>query len=393
MQKVYLDNGATSFPKAPGVSDFVKDFLDHSCLNINRSGYGALYPGEELVFSTREKLCRLFNFPKPENVIFTQNATMGLNLLLKGLLKNGDHCLISSLEHNAVMRPITQLAAGGVQFSKIPSSSEGFLDPQEIPTLLKRQTKALLVTHASNVSGTILPLEEIGKICAERELFFIIDAAQSGGSLPIDFRQFQADALVFTGHKGLLGPQGLGGFLIAPKLAKRIVPLISGGTGSLSESEEQPDHLPDKFEAGTLNLPGIAGLSAALDFLEKESIAQIRQQELKLTGLLQEGLGKLPGVRVVGPRRLEHKTALVSIDCQGLDNAEVSFMLNKKCGILTRCGLHCAPSAHQALGTFPQGTIRFTPGYFNTAEEMDYTIASVGQILTELRRNGSGQNP
>ena len=388
MAEVYLDNGATTFPKAPGVSEAIKNFVDHASTNVNRSGYGVEFAGEELVYETREMLCQLYNFPHPQNLIFTQNATMGLNFLVKGLLKSGDHCLVSSLEHNAVMRPLSQLKDWGVQFSRIPCSPQGFLNPQSIQELLRPSTKAVFLTHASNVSGTILPLAQVGKICAENGVFFIVDTAQTGGSLPVDFQKLQIDALVFTGHKGLLGPQGIGGFAIAPELVELVDPLMAGGTGSLSESEEQPSYLPDKYEAGTINLPGIAGLNAALRFINQESLENIRQKETTLTSVLHEGLGNLSDLRVIGPDDVADKTAIVSVDCRGLDNAQVAFSLNKQYGIRTRCGLHCAPSAHKTLNTFPQGTVRFSPGYFNTKKEMDYTISSMQKVLKELSSVG-----
>ena len=384
MQEVYLDNGATSYPKAPGVGEAVKHFLDDIGSNVNRSGYAASLAAEEIVFETRERLCRLFNFGQPENVIFTLNVTQALNYLIKGLLQPGDHCIVSSMEHNAVMRPLMQLKKRGVEFSRLQCDERGRLDPGDLYPLIKANTKAVIINHASNVCGTVLPVAEIGKICAERGLRFIVDTAQTAGILDIDFQKIRADALAFTGHKGLLGPQGTGGFLLSPELARTLEPLISGGTGSLSEQEEPPPYLPDKFEAGTLNLPGIFGLHAALAYIEKTGTGAIRKKELELAALLLEGLSVIGEARLVGLEGLENRTAVVSVDFPGYDNAEIAYLLDRDYGIKTRCGLHCAPAAHKTLGTFPRGTVRLSPGHFNTREEIEYTLSSIHKVLTAL---------
>lgn len=384
MQGVYLDNAATSYPKAPGVGEAVKYFIEEIGSNVNRSGYAGSLAAEEVVFETREKLCRFFNFGLPENVIFTLNVTQALNFLLKGLLQPGDHCIVSSMEHNAVMRPLMQLQKQGVKFSRVPCDGKGRLDPGDLAPLIKANTKAVIINHASNVCGTVLPVAAIGRICAERGLKFIIDTAQTAGFLDIDFQAVKADAIAFTGHKGLLGPQGTGGFLISQEMARDLEPLISGGTGSLSEQEEPPPYLPDKFEGGTMNLPGIFGLHAALTYLESTGIEAIRKKELDLAGLLLEGLGSIKEARLVGLEGLENRTAVVSVDFPGYDNAEIAYLLDRDYGIRTRCGLHCAPSAHRTLGTFPRGTVRFSPGHFNTREEIEYTLASLQKVLKAL---------
>jgi cysteine desulfurase family protein len=384
LQEVYLDNGATSYPKAPGVGEAVKHFLDDIGSNVNRSGYAASLAAEEIVFETRERLCRLFNFGQPENVIFTLNVTQALNYLIKGLLQPGDHCIVSSMEHNAVMRPLMQLKKRGVEFSRLQCDERGRLDPGDLYPLIKANTKAVIINHASNVCGTVLPVAEIGKICAERGLRFIVDTAQTAGILDIDFQKIRADALAFTGHKGLLGPQGTGGFLLSPELARTLEPLISGGTGSLSEQEEPPHYLPDKFEAGTLNLPGIFGLHAALAYIEKTGTGAIRKKELELAALLLEGLSVIGEARLVGLEGLENRTAVVSVDFPGYDNAEIAYLLDRDYGIKTRCGLHCAPAAHKTLGTFPRGTVRLSPGHFNTREEIEYTLSSIHKVLKAL---------
>ncbi len=384
MKRIYLDSGATSYPKAPGVGDALKRFIDDIGSNVNRSGYTGSLAAEEIVFETREMLGRLFNFDLSENIIFTMNITYGLNFLLKGLLKPGHHCIVSSMEHNAVMRPLMQLKEKGVEFSRVMCDEAGRLDPTDIYHHIKPNTKAVIVTHASNVCGTILPVAEIGMICEEKRLIFIIDTAQTAGILDIDFKKLKADAIAFTGHKGLLGPQGVGGFLITEKIARSMDALISGGTGSLSEYEEQPPYMPDKFEAGTLNLPGIYGLHAALGYIEEIGTDAIREKELQLTERLLEGLCSIKGVHIAGLKKPSGRTAVVSADFKGLDNADVAYRLDRYYGIKTRCGLHCAPSAHRTLNTFPRGTVRFSPGHFNTKKDIETTLFSVNEILKDL---------
>ena len=384
MGKIYLDNAATSYPKAPGLGDAVKHFIDDIGDNVNRSGYDAL-AADEMVFETREMLAQFFNFPSPENVVFTLNITYGLNFLLKGLLKPGDHVIVSSMEHNAVMRPLMQLRDCGVEFSRLTCNEAGQLDAKILYADIRPNTKMVVMTHASNVCGTILPVEEIGAICQEKGLLFVIDTAQTSGLLEVDFQECKADALAFTGHKGLLGPQGIGGFLIRPELAAKMETLISGGTGSLSEYEEVPPYLPDKFEAGTPNLPGIYGLNTSLCYLEKVGIDFIREKELDLAGRLLEGLGNMEGIRIAGPKKTQGRMAVVSVDFEECDNAEMAHYLDKHHGIRTRCGLHCAPSAHRTLGTFPRGTVRFSPGHFNTREDIETTLVAIHQGLQELK--------
>lgn len=381
MKRVYLDNGATSFPKAPGVGDAMKHYIESIGCNINRSGYDSSYSAEQVVLDTREKLCALFNYHNIENVIFTMNITQSLNFLIKGLMGPGDHCIVSSMEHNAVMRPLTQLDKKRVMFSRVPCSTKGELDADKILEYIKPNTKAVIMTHASNVCGTILPIEQIGRICKEKGLIFILDTAQTAGILNIDFKKANIDALAFTGHKGLLGPQGIGGFLIKDELANSIESLISGGTGSLSDSEDVPPFMPDKFESGTPNIPGIFGLNAALEFIEKEGIDNIREKELELAGLFIEEVKNMNNVKIAGLETTQGRMAVVSLDFVQNDNAEIAYELDRKYGIKTRCGIHCAPSAHKTLGTFPQGTVRFSFSHFNTEEEVRYTIDAINKTL------------
>jgi cysteine desulfurase family protein len=381
MKRIYFDQAATSFPKAPGIAEAIKYYLEEVGVNINRGVYQSALSAEETIVETREAICRLFKFDKPQNVVFTLNITHALNYLLKGILKENDHCLVSSMEHNAVMRPLEQLAAKGVSYTRIQADSEGCLNSLDVKTSLRSNTRAVVMIHASNVSGTILPLAEIGKMCKEYGLIFIIDTAQTAGSLDIDFCGLNADALAFTGHKGLLGPQGIGGFVLTKELAESMKPLISGGTGSLSDREEIPPFLPDKFEAGTLNIPGIFGLHRALGYLESEGLENLHHRAMSVTGLFLEGIHNIPGIKIIGHRGIEDRVSVVSLDFTGRDNGAVAYSLEKLYGIMTRSGLHCAPSAHQTLGTFPQGTVRFSFNHFNTVREVYYALDAINKIL------------
>jgi cysteine desulfurase family protein len=380
-KSVYMDNGATSFPKAPGVAEAMYSYITEVGGSVNRGAYDSAFSAENIVFETREKIAELFNFNKPENVVFTKNITESLNVLIKGLLQKGDHVVVSSMEHNAVMRPLVALRSRGVDFSRAASDNEGNLDIEDFKRQIKKNTKAVIMTHGSNVSGTVLDLESVGAVCREKGIPFIVDAAQTAGFLNVDMQRIGADAIAFTGHKSLLGPQGTGGFVIRDSLVKRVSTLIEGGTGSLSELEEQPEYMPDKFESGTPNVVGIFGLHAALCHIEKIGVEKIAARELEMTGRLIKGLLEIPGVRIAGRKNLLQRTAVVSIDFEGRDNAIIAHELSKIYGISTRCGLHCAPAAHKTLGTFPQGTVRFSLGYSTTMEEVDYALKSIKEVM------------
>jgi len=383
MKVIYFDNACTSFPKPVPVAQAVYEFIKERGVNVNRGNYSLAYEAEDSVYETRRKLARLFHFPESKNVIFTANITMSLNMVLKGLLRPHDHVLVSSMEHNAVMRPLVQLQAGGVSFDRIPCTKTGELRFEETEALLKPNTRAIILTHASNVCGTILPLEKIGGLCRQHKLLFIVDSAQTAGSLPLDMIKEGIDVLCFTGHKGLLGPQGIGGFILKEEISQRLEPLISGGTGSLSHLETVPDFLPDRFEPGTLNLPGIAGLKAALEYIEKTGMEAIHTKEMQLTGQFLEGIKRLNRVRLIGKPGLEGRTSVVSLQIEAMDNAQAAFSLEQQFGILTRVGLHCAPSAHKTLGTYPEGTIRFSFGHLNTEEEVEAALSALRIICSQ----------
>lgn len=384
MQPVYLDNACTSFPKAPPVAEAMTNYLLSLGVNISRSSYSRAFAVSDLVYETRELIAGLFNAPDPRNVIFTKNITESLNVILQGLLKNGDHVIVSAMEHNAVMRPLTQLTRNGVNFSRARCFPDGSLDFEALSACRQKNTRAVIMTHASNVCGTLLPLQQIGEFCRQNGLIFIVDSAQTAGSFPLDMKAMHIDALTFTGHKGLLGPQGIGGFVLTNELVAQTEPLITGGTGSLSHTEETPSFLPDKFEAGTLNLPGIAGLNAALKWLSATGIDAIREHELTLC---QEFLAQLKQLendgrlKIIGTTDTRDRAPVVSIQCLTEDNAVIAQKLDEEYGIMTRVGLHCAPSAHKTLNTYPTGTIRFSFGWHNTGEDIQLAIKALNEIL------------
>lgn len=386
MKKVYADHGATSFPKAPGVSDAIKDFLDNRGCNVNRGGYAESYDVAMDILDARQALADLFHTKSPQEVIFTPGVTYSLNMLLGGFLKKGDHVITTSMEHNAVMRPLHALSKKGVACDIVPCGRDGSLNAPDIVPFIKRETKAVVMLHASNVCGTILPIEAVSEICAERGLRLIVDAAQTAGVLDIDARGI--DALAFPGHKGLLGPQGIGGFIVKKEFAGEIAPLITGGTGSLSHELEQPEFLPDKFESGTLNIPGILGLKKAVEYLGATGIAAIYEREMELTGAFLSRLRGIGGVKLVGGEDVAGRVAVVSLDFPGRDSAAIAAALDGDYGVMTRCGLHCAPVAHQTLGTYPHGTLRFSFGHFNTADEVEYIARAIKEILKKDTRYG-----
>lgn len=378
MKKVYLDNGATSFPKPRCVGESILNYIENLGTSINRGAYEASYMVADTVFETRELICEMFNFSQPENVIFTKNITESLNLLIKGLLREGDHVVVSSMEHNAVMRPLNSI---NTRISKAKCNEWGELDIDDFKSKLKEDTRAVIMTHASNVCGTILNLEEVGRICQERKIFFIVDTAQTAGFLDIDYKKLKADAVAFTGHKSLLGPQGIGGFIISDRLVEVIPSLIDGGTGSLSEEEVQPGYMPDKYEAGTPNIPGIFGLNASIKYLKDIGLENIREREYKLIKLFLDEIKKIEGIALVGRDTHKGRTGVISLDFKDCDNGEVAYKLSSDYGIMTRSGMHCAPSAHRTLGTFPRGTVRFSFSHFNTEEEILYTIECIKKIV------------
>ena len=379
MKKVYVDNSSTSFPKAPGVSDAIKGFLDSAGYSIGRGNYEGSYGVALEVLEARQMLADIFQTALPQEVIFTPSVTYSLNVLLRGFLKKGDHVITTSMEHNAVMRPLHMLSKMGVAVDTAPCKADGSLITDGVIPLIKKETKAIIMLHASNVCGTVMPIETMAEICRKHGIRLIVDAAQTAGILEIDGGAI--DAMAFAGHKGLLGSQGIGGFTIKKDFAEEIAPLIMGGTGSLSDEIEQPNFLPDKFESGTMNIPGIIGLKKAIEYIDSVGMKVIYEKEMALTSAFISRVCSMNDVRIIGKKDIADRVAVVSLDFPKNDNAMIAAMLDTHYGIMTRCGLHCAPIAHKTLGTFPHGTVRFSFGYSNTMDEVGYIAQSINEIL------------
>lgn len=385
MNTIYFDNACTSYPKPASVPEAMTNYITSIGSNINRGCYDIAYKTEEIVFETRELLNELFNGDDSRNVVFTKNITESLNFIIKGLLKPGDHVLVSSMEHNAVMRPLVQLSEYGVTFDRIPCSIDGSMDAATVTPLIRSNTKAIIMLHASNVCGTLLPIKEVGQLCSDHKLLFILDSAQTAGVFDIDMTAMNIDALCFTGHKSLLGPQGIGGFILKNHMISKLNPLISGGTGSISHTELVPEFMPDRFEAGTPNIPGIIGLNASLKWIKNKGITNIRKHEMALTKHMLEELILLEKstdrIKIVGKRDISSRSGVISITASSDELSDIGYKLEQKYGVLTRVGLHCAPSAHKTLNTFPTGTIRFSFGPDNTHDEVDFAIRSLKELL------------
>lgn len=378
---VYLDNASTSFPKPKAVSDSIYNFLTNIGGNPGRSNHSNALESNRAVYDTRELIASFFNFPQLENVIFTNNITSSLNILLNGILKKGDHVITSSIEHNSVIRPLWNLKENNIiDLSILQCDSSGIIDVNKFKDLIKENTKLVVFTHASNVLGTIQPIKEIGNICKKNSVHFILDSAQSAGVLPVDFNDFNLSALAFTGHKSLLGPQGIGGFIINDELNSLCSPLILGGTGSLSHSLTQPDFLPDKFESGTLNIPGIIGLYEGIKFIQNEGLSTIYEHNSFLRQYLINELLNIPNYNLYGELSPGKGTSCLSFSHKKIDVSELSYILDTDFGIKNRSGLHCSPLAHETIGTYPDGTVRFSIGYFNTLDEIKYAIDSLNKI-------------
>ncbi len=380
-QSIYLDNAATSWPKPHQMIEAMDRFIREVGGNSGRSGHHLSVESARIVYETRQRLADLFYVSDPLRIVFSANITESINLALFGLLKPGDHAITTSMEHNAVMRPLRYLEARGIELSVVNCSSEGVLDPEDIKRFIKKNSKLIVLTHASNVTGTILPIREIGRITREKGLLLLVDSAQTAGVYPIDMENDFVDLLAFTGHKSLYGPMGTGGLVIGNRVnIPKFTPIKMGGTGSHSEFEEQPDFLPDKYESGTLNVIGLAGLSASLDWIHSIGMEKIQMHEKVLCKQLLHGLMAIRKIRIYGSLGADARTAVLSFTFDDLDNARVGQILDEKYGILCRIGLHCAPAALKTIHAFPHGTIRFSLGYFNTQDEVSNAIRSVQEI-------------
>ncbi|MCE5183145.1 MAG: aminotransferase class V-fold PLP-dependent enzyme [Synergistaceae bacterium] len=384
---IYLNNAATTWPKPPCVPDAIYDFIANRGANVAR-GSASMRDIQSLdnVFTCRQKLAELFDgYQKcdPRFITLTSNVTESINMIIKGFLKPGMRAVTSSMEHNSVLRPLRRAENEGVALDIIQCSLKGYLDPALLKKNLSGGADIAIINHCSNVSGSLQNIQDIAEVCRASNVPLVVDCAQTAGIIGISAQALGAAALCFTGHKGLFGPQGTGGIVWDPEFAKICSPLFEGGTGSISHEEFQPSQMPDKFEAGTPNLPGIAGLIASLEWIENEGIDKIRKHEDRLGKMLEEGLMKINGLRIIGPGSDDPRLPVYSVNIKGMDNAKLARDLSDIYGIETRPGLHCAPLAHRTLGTFPEGALRISPGYFNTADDINLAVSA----LTELAKN------
>jgi len=379
---IYLDNAATSWPKPPEVLRAMTDVLEHAGGNPGRSGHALSIEAARVMYDTREDITRFFNSGDPMRVIFTSNVTHAINIVLRGMLKPGDRVLTTSMEHNAVMRPLRYLEKTGVNVDIAPCYESGQLDLTAMKKALDTRTRLVVINHASNVTGTILPVDDIVPLAHNAGALIMIDAAQTAGVLPIDMTKMGIDLLAFTGHKSLLGPPGIGGLVIGNRVdTGQIEPLILGGTGSQSEKEIQPEYLPDKFESGTPNIVGIAGLRAGINWIMERGLDAIRAHETGLTEDLLNGLMEIRGIKLYGTLNPALSTAIVSITVNGQAVSEVGLALDEEFGILSRVGLHCAPAAHRTIDSFPDGTVRLAPGIFTSREDIHQVIQAINRIV------------
>jgi cysteine desulfurase family protein len=378
---IYLDNAATSYPKPPEVLAAMNDFLERAGGNPGRSGHRLSVEAGRIVYDAREALADFFGIRDPLRVLFTLNATYGLNLAIQGLLRPGDRVLTGGMEHNAVMRPLRELEKRGIQVDVVAANVDGTHSLSGWSAALEAGARLVVLNHASNVCGTIAPVEEVAKLAHQAGALILVDAAQTGGVLPIHMTEMGIDLLAFTGHKGLQGPPGTGGLILADSFdPSQLNPLARGGTGSRSEFEIQPDDLPDRYESGTPNGVGIAGLGAGLNWLKERGLEQIRAHEVELVKRLREGLRKIKGVKLYGVDDPELSTTVVSFTLAGKRVSEVGYWLDEEFEIFCRVGLHCAPAAHRIIGSFPEGTVRLAPGAATTLEEIESTVRAVERI-------------
>jgi len=378
---IYLDNAATVYPKPKEVIDFMCQFYSEKGVNPGRSGYDLCIEAESLVFETRKLLTSLFNGTDPNRLVFTYNASDSLNIIINGILKPGDHVITSNLDHNSILRPIHHLHAKGiVEVDYIPFDNEGYVDPDDVKRKIKKNTRLVIINHSSNVLGTVQPVAEIGKICRERGVIFAIDAAQSAGVIPIDIKSMNIDVVAFTGHKSLLGPTGIGGIYVRDKI--KIAQTRAGGTGVRSA---YPFHLPEypfRLEVGTINVMGITGLNAGQKYIARRGLNNMHEKEMELLDLFQRGLSDIENVTTYGTKSLKNRMAVLSLNIKGYSATDAGIMLDVDHNIAVRTGLHCAPKAHEQLGTIQTGAVRFSIGPMNIEEDILHAIAAVKELAS-----------
>jgi len=378
---IYMDNAATSWPKPDNVYDSVINCMKKYGANPGRSSHKMALDAANIILYTREMLCELFDVADPFRMIYTFNTTDSINLAIKGLLKEGDHVITTSMEHNSILRPLKHLESFGIEHSIIQADSKGRIDPYDIRKMIRTNTKLIITTHASNVTGTIFPIEEIGKIARNFGIPYLLDAAQTAGIIPMSFSKLPVDMVAFPGHKGLLGPQGTGVLYIREGIELRQI--REGGTGSESNSLYQPSFLPDRYESGTLNTPGIAGLGAGIQYILSKGQQKLLSHQIRLEKLFLEALSQIKNIKIYGPEKIEERIGIISINIGDRDSSEISNALSEHYNIATRAGLHCAPLAHQTIGTFEQGTVRFSPGIFNTLDDVKFCIKAIEELSRE----------
>ncbi len=384
---IYLDNGATSWPKPEIVYETLANFLRTAGANPSRGSHVMANRAAAAINETRVKIARLLGASDPKRVIFSSNATDALNLAIKGVLKPGDHVVTTVMEHNSVRRPLHSLQSIGVHVTKVQADREGFVSPEDVERAIQPTTRMIAMTHASNVNGAIQPVSDVARIARERGVLLLVDAAQTVGSLPFTMEEIGADLLAFPGHKGLMGPPGTGGLILGPRMTIDDLSTVrEGGTGGNSEEEVQPQELPTRYEAGTLNTVGIAALGAALDVVAAEGVDAIYEREKAITTRLIDGLAEIPGVRVLSPEDENRRAAVVSFTVDGWEPTDIGAALDSSFEIACRTGLHCAPEACAALGGLPYGTIRFSPGFYTTMDEIDQSINAVAELARAALR-------
>jgi len=376
---VYLDNAATSWPKPETVYQAVDHFMREIGATPGRGGHRREEEAQHIADEARAALAQLFHAPDPQGVAFTLNATQAINMALKGLLRPGDHVITSSIEHNATWRPLKALEKRGVEVTAAPCTPDGTLDLADVEAALRPNTRLVAMLHASNVLGAILPIAEVGQIAHRHGALLLVDAAQTAGAYPIDMQAMEIDLLAFAGHKGTYGPHGAGGLVVRPGV--ELETWVEGGSGVLSRPDTMPEELPARLEAGTQNAAGIAGLLAGVRFVLERGVERIRAHEMAMAVRLIEQLRAVPGLSILGPQDPQQRTAVVAITVQGYVPDQLAAVLDKVFGVATRAGLHCAPQAHRAAGTLEFGALRFSPGYFTTAKEIDYAVQSLQNAL------------
>ena len=372
---IYFDNAATSYPKPESVYKRIDHILRSIGGNPGRSGHSMALDAGRVIFEARESAARLFNVKDASRIAFTKNATEAINVAFKGILKPGDHVVTTSIEHNAVMRPLQRLERdGGVKVIRVKADKDGLISPQDVEKAITKHTKLISVVHASNVFGTVLPVTEIGNVCRKKGIIFMIDAAQTAGAMPIDIEALNVDMFAATGHKSLFGPQGTGFLYVKEGIEP--LPLVDGGTAEDDDILE----IPDRLEAGTMNTPGLCGLGAGIEFLLKEGVEKIRKHEEGLIRQILDGLKGIKGISIIGTTDEKKRTCLVSFNMEGKDTSDVGYRLDNEFNIMLRCGLHCANHAHKTAGTYPRGAVRVSPGYFNTSDEIEEFLKAIREI-------------